>query len=420
MTVTNVTHMNNYPLSALRALALHATRLDRANGSEPAANPQSIFETVDHLGAVQIDTLQMVARAHYVTLWSRHGSYDMSAFDVLANDPQQRKVFEGWYHAACFVPLHEYRYQLPQQRLRRESGHRWFTDWIVQPGNRELLDSIMERIRTEGGQRSTNIQSEKHTHGTWWNWRPEKMALEHLYSFGDLMIAGRVNFQRIYDLTERVLPKWVDVSEPSAEERDRFWLARGAKALGIGLLRNAADYTWMPLGRARPLIKQMIREGALVEMQGETLQGVQTLVIHPDQLELLERAAAGELKPLRTTFLNPFDNLWWAQGRDEAFWGFRQRLEAYTPAPKRVYGYYCLPILHKDRLVGRFDPKLERKAGNLRLKALYLEPGVKPDEELLHDVAFAMRDFMSFHGARELVIEKSEPAAFGKKLLKVL
>ena len=164
--------MTSYPLSAVRALALHATQLDRANGSEPAPDPETVFETVDRLGAVQIDTLQMVARAHYVTLWSRHGAYDMSLFDQLANDPQQRRVFEGWYHAACFVPLHEYRYQLPQQRLRREQGHRWFTDWIVQPGNRELLDSIMERIRSEGGQRANNIKGEKHTHGTWWNWRP--------------------------------------------------------------------------------------------------------------------------------------------------------------------------------------------------------------------------------------------------------
>ena len=412
--------MSIYPLFALRALALHATRLDRANGSEPAPSPETIFETLDGLGAVQIDTLQMVARAHYLTLWSRHGAYDTSSFDCLANDPQRRQVFEGWYHAACFVPIHEYRYQMPQQRLRRERGHRWFTDWIAQPGNQELLDEILARIRREGGQRANNIKGEKHTHGTWWNWRPEKMALEHLYSFGDLMIAGRVNFQRVYDLTERVLPEWVDTQEPSDEQRDRFWLERGARALGIGLPRNAADYTWMKLGRARPLIKQLIKEGVLVEVQGETLHGAQTLIVQRDNLKLLEKAAAGEIPAQRTTFLNPFDNLWWAQGRDEAFWGFRQRLEAYTPAPKRVYGYYCLPILHRDRLVGRFDPKLERKGGILRLKALYLETGIKPDEELVRDVAVAMRDFMAFHNARELIIEKSEPAAFGRKLLKAI
>lgn len=412
--------MTIYPLSALRALALHTQKLDAPNGSEPASSPDSVFETVDRLGAVQIDTLQMVARAHYITLWSRHGTYDPSIFDRIAYHPEERKLFEGWYHAACFVPVHEYRYQMPHQRQLRESGHRWYTEWMAQPGNRELMDGVLERIRAEGGLRANSIEGEKHKHGAWWDWRPEKMALEHLYSFGHLMIADRLKFQRVYDLTERVLPKWVDTTEPTPEERDRFWLERGARALGICLPRNAADYTWMKLNKARPLIAALIKEGALIEVQGETLQGVKTLVVQRDNLKLLERAAAGEIRPQRTTFLNPFDNLWWAQGRDEAFWGFRQRLEAYTPAPKRIYGYFCLPILHKDQLVGRFDPKLERKGGLLRLKALYLEPGVAPDDELVSDVAVAMRDFLAFHGAKDVVIENSQLVEFGEKLMKSL
>src|SRR5512133_2329419 len=164
-----------YPLSAVRALALHATGLDTANGSEPSASLDSVFETVDKLGAVQIDTLQMVARAHYVTLWSRLGTYDPSLFDALANDPENRKLFEGWYHAACFVPIHEYRYQMPQQRHLRENGHRWYTQWAAQPGNRELMDGILERIRKEGALRASSIEGEKQAHGVWWNWRPEKM-----------------------------------------------------------------------------------------------------------------------------------------------------------------------------------------------------------------------------------------------------
>src|SRR5688572_4530163 len=126
--------MTVYPLAALRALALHTTKLDIANGSEPVPSPDSVFETVDRLGAVQIDTLQMVARAHYITLWSRHGAYDPSIFDTIAYHSEKRKLFEGWYHAACFVPVHEYRFQMPYQRHLRESGHRWFADWTSQPG----------------------------------------------------------------------------------------------------------------------------------------------------------------------------------------------------------------------------------------------------------------------------------------------
>jgi len=144
------------------------------------------------------------------------------------------------------------------------------------------------------------------------------------------------------------------------------------------------------------------------------------LILHRDNLPLLEQAADGMLRAERTTFLSPFDSLWWAANRDQQFWGFRKALEAYLPASKRIYGYFCLPILHKDRLVGRFDPKLHRKDGILQLKALYLEPGVKPDEALVQSVAAAMRDFMTFHQARELTIDLSQPAIFGKKLLKAL
>ena len=409
--------MTTYPLRAVRALALHASGLDIPNGQEPLVDIERILALVERLAAVQIDTLQMVARAHYLTIWSRLGAYDPSLFDLLANDPLERRIFEGWFHAACFLPLGEYRYQIPLQRFLRENGHHWYTDWIHEPGNRELAASVLEKIRRDGAVRASSLEGEKRKHGVWWDWRPEKLALEHLYSFGDLMIAGRANFQRIYDLTERVLPDWVDTTEPSAEARDLYWLERGAKALGICLPRNTADYTWMKIGNARPLISVLVKKGVLLEVSGETMNGETTLVIHRENLPLLEAAADGELFAPRTTFLNPFDNLWWAQGRDEAFWGFRQRLEAYYPAHKRVYGYYCLPILYHDRLVGRLDPKLERNTGLLRLKALYLEPGVGDDDGLVHSVAVTMRDFMAFHHAHDLQIEKSEPAWFGAKLL---
>ena len=234
------------------------------------------------------------------------------------------------------------------------------------------------------------------------------------------MIAERVKFQRVYDLTERVLPSWVETTEPTDAERDRFWVERGAKALGVGLPRNPGDYTWMGVGKSRRIAAELVKVGVLVEIQGETMTGAQTLIVHRDNLSLLEQAASGQIRPQRTTFLNPFDNFWWAQDRDEVLWGFRHTIEAYVPAPKRVYGYFCLPILHKDRLVGRFDPKLERKTGILRIRALHLEPGVKADEELVSDVADAMRDFMKFHHADDFVIESSQPKIFGKKLLKAL
>lgn len=410
--------MTLYPLTALRALALHTQKLDTPNGSEPAPSLDCVYETVDQLGGVQIDTLQRVARAHYLAIWSRHGTYPISLLDDLF--ARERKLFEGWYHAACYLPTHEYRYQMPRQRKAREDGHSWYARWITEPGHREMVEAVIERIRAEGGLRVSDFENPAARRGSWWDWKPAKVALEYAFSYGILMIDRREKFQRVYDLTGRVLPAHVDTDEPSAAERDRFFVERGARAIGVGLPRNPGDYTWMKITVSRPIVKDLLKSGILVEIQGETLNGPQALVIHRDNLPLLEKAASGEIRPQRTTFLNPWDNFWWAQDRDEALWGFRHTIEAYVPGPKRIYGYYSMPILHKDRLVGRFDPKLERKTGLLRLEALHLEPGIEPDDLLIADVAAALRDFMCFHQARELVIEKSQPGVLGGKLLRAL
>jgi uncharacterized protein YcaQ len=406
-----------YPASALRTVTLCAQGLHSPNGSVSAPTPGNIRQEVARCGCVQIDTLHVVRRSQYLVLWSRLGTYNPADFDGLQSGPGMR-LFEGWQHAASIIPLEEYRYQLPQQRDMREHPTNWYSRWLTEHGQSEIIQAVRKRIRREGALKVSDFERGDHPGGAWWNWRPAKVALEYLYAFGELMIAGRVNFQRLYDLTERVLPAWVDVTEPSVEERDRFWVERGARAMGIGLPRHAGDQTWMKVSRSKPIVEALVRDGILLPVSGKLANGERTeLLIHRENLPLLEKAADGELKSRRTTFLSPFDSLWWATRRDEMLWGFHQSLECYLPAPKRVYGYFSLPILHQDRLVGRFDPKLERKTGLLRLASLYLEPGVRAGEELVAGVAAAMRDFMKFHQARELVIEKSQPADFGRKLL---
>jgi uncharacterized protein YcaQ len=411
--------MTVFPLSAVRALALHTQGLTVPDN--PIPSRQMIYEIVRQLGCVQIDTLQMVRRSHYLVLWSRLGAYDTLDFDKLAYHPSEKKLFEGWQHAAAFVPLVDYRFQIPHQRWLREEPNDWYQRWLTQLANTELLPVVLERIRREGAVRASDFGSDGHKPGSWWDWKPAKVALEYLYAFGDLMIADRVNFQRVYDLTELVLPDWVDTTVPTMEERDRYWIEQGAQALGICEPLQAVDYSYRKRNSIRPILKSLLTDGTLLPVQAELADGKEhELVIHRDILPLLEQAAANELPARRTTFLSPFDNLFWGRGRDEQIWGFRQRLEAYTPAPKRVWGYFCLPILHDDRLVGRFDPKLERRARTLRIKALYLEDGIQPDEQLISDVAAALRDFMVFHQASNLVIEHSQPYEFGERLLAML
>ena len=198
-------------------------------------------------------------------------------------------------------------------------------------------------------------------------------------------------------------------------------LVRATRALGIATGGQIADYAYMKRGDAAPALAALRKAGVLVEVAAETVSGEPAqFLVHRDDLALVEQAADGGIVPARTTFLSPFDSLFWGKGRGAQLWSFTHVLEAYKRAPQRIWGYYCLPILHRDRLVGRFDPKLDRKAGRLRLEALHLEPGVAPDDALIRDVAATMRDFMAWHSATDLVIERSAPDGWGERLLACL
>jgi hypothetical protein len=403
-------------LNTVRTLALHAQGLAQPPAIQPSL--ETIEQIVERVGCVQIDTLHVVQRSHYLVLWSRLGTYNTVDFDQLSYDPGRRRLFEGWQRCASYIPLKDFRYQLPHiQRMQVEPGT-WYHRWLAQVGHREMVPLVLERIRQEGGLRSADFKDGVKRAGSWWNWKPAKVALEYQYACGELMISQRVNFQRVYDLTKRVMPDWVDTTPPTPEERDRFWIEQGAKALGICHPMQAADYSYRKRTPSKPILEALLKEGVLVPVKAEQADGKSAeLVVHRDNLGLVEQAAGGALKAEHTTFLSPFDSLFWAKGRDAQLWNFRHCLEAYIPEPKRQWGYFCLSILHKGRMVGKFDPKLERNTGLLRLKALYLEPGVALDEELLHDVATAMVDFMRFHKAKDLVVEKSQPAEFGEKII---
>jgi uncharacterized protein YcaQ len=288
---------------------------------------------------------------------------------------------------------------------------------LGKPGNL-LMEQTLERIRAGGGLRVGDLEDDGGQRGEWYDWKPNKMALEALFAHGEVMVAERVNFQRVYDLTERVLPDWVERAPVSAEVGRRFCLEAAARALGVFERRALTFYAYLRATPARALLDAMLKDGTLLEIRGESVDSPRKWLVHRDTLPLLERAAGGEIRAERTTFLAPFDSLMWGGGRNEKLWGFKPLLECYKPAEQRVYGYFTFPILHRERLVGRFDPKLERKTGVLHLNALYLEPGVPPDDELVGGVAVALRDFMAWHGVRELAIAKSDPAGFGKKLLR--
>lgn len=415
-----VSVMKTYPLSAARKLAVYSQGLAATKQINATAKPEDIQKTVERLGCVQLDTLNLVQRSHYLVVWSRLGSYAPADFDALLYAPEKRVLFEGWQRVASIIPLKDYRYQLPRMERMRKNHSEGFLRWFDQEGH-ELMPMVLERIRKEGGLRAADFKYHGPRRGSWWDWKPAKTALEYLFAFGDLMIANRIHFQRVYDLTERVLPEWVDTAQPTMEQRDRYWMERAALALGICQPNQLIGYNYFQRRPVQAVLEKLVEEKVLITvevmLEGD---GKDRYLVHHDNLEVLQKIADGAIQAERTTFLSPFDNLFWAVGRDEQLWGFRQRLEAYTPASKRLWGYFCMPILHHERLVGRFDPKMERKEGLLRLKALYLEDGVDQEDELLSGVANAMRDFMNFHKAQELIIEKSNPMDFGVRLQKLM
>ena len=410
-----------YSLNTVRAVALHTQGLDEParRGARPGI--EDVYSAVERVGWVQIDTLQVVRRAQYLTLWSRLGAYDPDHLDNLLFDDgntspdNSRRLFEYWTHAACIIPLTQYRNVIPLMRRRGSGRGGWHRKWAADPENRKFVRTVLERVQSGGAARPADFRTEKRAPGSWWNWDHAKVALEYLYDIGEIAISNRVNFQRIYDVRDRVLPEWVDRSEPTEHEALSHLLETSMKAFGVCAPVQVGDYFHMKRTESKPIVEALVADGVFVPIRAKLADRQEhDLLVHRDNLRLLERAADGDLKPRRTTFLSPFDSLFWAKGRDMSFWKFEQVLECYKREPDRIWGYFCLPILDRDRLVGRFDPKLERSTGVLRLKKLHLEPGVRPSNRLASSVARAMRDFMRFHEATDLVIEHSDPHDFAE------
>lgn len=408
-----------YELSAARALALRAQHLidpgieqDRRQASE------SIYRIVRDLGCVQIDTINVVHRSHYLVIWSRLGSFNPFDFDHLIYKSGERRLFEGWQHAASIIPLEDFRYQIPHMRYLRRNPAKMSEKWLATPESKVMLRLVKKRIEEEGPLRAADFKYKGPKRGSWWDWKPAKNALEHLFAWGELMISDRANFQRVYDLARRVLPEWVDISEPTRAERDLYWLERGVRALGICQPMQAADYAYLKRNEVKAYIEEMITQGKISEVKVRLLDDkVKSYVVHSQDRHLLDQAADGEIVPRRTTFLSPFDNLFWARGRADDFWNFRYALEAYKPQAKRIWGYFCLPILNRDRLVGRVDPRMDRKNARLFLKSIYLEEGIEPEDDLVARIAQALRSFMNFHHAVDFEIIRSQPSDLGHRIM---
>ncbi len=393
--------------TAAQALMVAAQGLDRRPGRP--AGKADVLETVRRLGALQIDTIHVVARSPYLVLWSRLGDYRPAWLDELL---AEGALFEYWAHEACFLPIEDY----PLYRHRMidpgSLGWRAHRRWVAE--HREEVERVLARIREGGAVRSADFERQGGRGSGWWDWKPEKQALEALLAMGEVMIARRESFQRVYDLRERVLPAWDDARLLPREEARRALALKAVRALGVTTARWVSDYFRTRKEDPRSLLEALAGEGALVRAEVEGWNG--PAYIHAENAPLAEAAAAGALRAELTTLLSPFDPLVWDRARTREAFGFDFRLECYTPAPKRRYGYFALPILHRGALVGRLDPKAHRAERRFEVRGLHLEPGVPMTDELVADLAGALRDCAAWHGTPEVVVGRSDPPALAALL----
>lgn len=385
--------MRRFPPEAAARLFLSRQHLDAP--LERPFDAAALTRFVEDAGGLQLDSINVLERAHYLTLWSRFGPYDKAALDDLVYE--RRALVEYWAHAACLVPASD----LPAWSRamadypRRHAGWR---AWLRV--NSRVARRVEDAIRRRGPLSSESFARPDALGKAsgWWDWKPAQHALHYLWMRGRLAVHSRRHFQKRYDLAERLLPP----VEPLARAAFPHWhLRKTLRALGAASEADLSRYLTFPrFGPAerRRALAALLKSGEAVELEVEGRRG-RWFALAAD-LPALESPP-----PARgTTLLCPFDSLLWHRGRVEALFGFDYRIEVYTPAPRRVYGYYTLPILHRGRLIGRIDPKNHRAERRLEVRAAHFES--KPDAGALAGTARALRSLAAFLGAEEIAVPR--------------
>jgi uncharacterized protein YcaQ len=396
--------MKSLSLDAVRGLMIAAQGLhDR---SQPRATKKTVRAMIRQMHILQIDSINVIARSPYLVLWSRLGDYNPRWLDELL---AEGALFEYWSHAACFLPIEDY----PLYRHVYESwlggrAHKWLDEHAA------VAKRVLDHVRANGEARSSDFERTDGQKTNWFNWKDEKVALEYLFYAGELMVRKRHNFQRIYDLRERVLADLEPVEDvPHAEAHEQFVL-NTIQALGVTKAEWIADYFRLYKTDAKDALGRLEKQGRVitVEVEGWKVPGY----IHPENIKQVEAAARGRIPRSKTTFLSPFDPLVWDRKRALDLFGFDYKIEVYTPAPKRKYGYFTLPILYNNALIGRIDPKAHRKEGIFEVRALHFEPGVVVDDALVTELKAALQACAAWHKTPHVVVRDAPKRGLAKRL----
>ncbi|MBI3244052.1 MAG: YcaQ family DNA glycosylase [Chloroflexi bacterium] len=398
-------------LSPTLARRLAITR-QRLAGPRPAPDSNGIMDVVRDLGCLQLDPISVVARSHQLVLFSRLGPYNLAHLDTLLW--QERQLFEYWAHCASIVLTEDY--PIFNHFMRHPGWSGRVQTWTAQ--NKKLQQYVLNRIRRHGPLPSRHLE-EDGIHPTAWvstGWtsgRNTSRMLDHLWIGGKIMVAGREGIQKLWDLSERCLPDWTPRDRLTEREVVRRAAQRSIQALGVGTIRHIKyHFTRGSYPGLKNVLAELEAEGNIHRAQVSGLPG--EWFIHDDDLPLLDDLANGDWHASRrTTLLSPFDNLICDRARTEQLFNFDFRIEIYTPKAKRKYGYYVLPILHGDQIIGRVDPAMDRENERLTLNAVYAEPNAPKSGK---PVAQAIEELASFLGANEIIYANNVPEQWKKAL----
>ncbi|MEQ8673903.1 MAG: crosslink repair DNA glycosylase YcaQ family protein [Aggregatilineales bacterium] len=373
-----------------------------------------MLDVIRDLGCLQLDPISVVARSHQIVLWSRLGNYDLAELDRLLYE--ERALFEYWAHAASIV-LTEH-YPLHHHMMRdypSKNGSAWSKrtlEWVEE--NSDMRDHLMERLRADGPLFSREIDYDAGKWGTEKGWSGSNLnrMLDFLWTRGEVMVAGRSGVQRAWDISERLLPDWTPRHTLDDDALCQQAISTSLMALGVAPDKHIKRHFLR--GRYPNLshnLGYMLKNGEIerVDISDDehgTLPG--TWYIHKDNIPLLEQIQAGTWQP-RTMLLSPFDNLICDRERTEQMFDFFFRIEIYVPKEKRQYGYYVLPILQGDRLIGRIDPKLDRKKKVLNINAVHQEDGAPDDAQTVEEIKTSIYDLAEFLGAEKVNFSKQVP-----------
>ena len=384
----------NAPVSPRRLRSLALAHQGLAGKRRLGAGLAGAEKALAQLGHVQIDTISVVARAHHHILFNRVSRYDESMPNRLV---AARRAFEYWSHAASYLPMRDYRFVLPM--MRGVAKGEW--GWWHRRQEPRLKAWVLDRIRAEGPLFARDFENPRPRQSGWWDWKPAKRALENLFMEGELTSIEREGFQKRYELTERFLPADVDTREPGIEEYVDHLIAATLRAHGFATARTVNYLRRDARVRAavRSRLAAQAAAGELIERRTGAGERVYALSGIFDQ--------APRRFPDKVRILSPFDNVVIQRQRALDVFGFDYTIECYVPEAKRRYGYFALPILFRDHLVGRMDCKAHRAEGRFEIKALFLEAEV-PDA-FLPAFAEAVVDYAGFTGCGEVQVRAVTP-----------